>query len=192
MEPFVSTDDLGDFLRRELTGDLMAEMAVGSACETLRDMIGQDLVGVVDDAVTLDGPGTDALLLPQTPVHEVASVLQDGEEVDSETYYLNKVDGALYRKVGTWRRGRGRFEVTYTHGWNAYSASGSGGLASLPPLPRTLHILAVTLAARIYDQGLVKNEKVGTYSVIYSAESALSMTKGEIDIVAKYRRRSSM
>ncbi len=203
LEPFISIDDLAAYLRRDLTADVLAEMAIGSACETLRDMIGQDLAGVIDDIVIMDGTGTDTLLLPQVPVHDVTSVKLNGRVIPDTTYYLDKRDGALYRKSTfwpsfgglfsmLWLQGRGVYEVTYSHGWNAADASGSGGVADLPPIPRTLKILATTMAARIYDQGLVSQENVGTYRVIYSAESSLSLTKGEMAIIAKYRARSAM
>lgn len=195
MEPFITTADLGAYLRRDVTGDLMAELAVGSACETLRDMIGQDLDGKVDDVVTLDGSGTDALLLPQLPVAEVAAVylLTAGDPilVPAANYYLGD-DGVLYMRRGLrWLPGRGLYQVIYSHGWNTQAESGGSGsglnVSDLPALPRTLRILATTWAARIYDQGLVSQESVGGYQVIYSAESSLSLTKGELALVAKYR-----
>ncbi len=199
MEPFITTADLGGYLRQDLTGDLMAELAVGSACETLRDLLEQKMEGVVDDVVVIDGPGTDVLLLPELPAHDVVSVelltlpVGTSSTVPEDAYHFDAYTGELKMRHGLrWMRGRALYRVTYSHGWNTMNASGSGGgsgtdISDLPPLPRSLWILALTMAARIYDQGLVSQESVGGYQVIYSAESSLSLTRGEKNIVAKYR-----
>lgn len=199
--PFITTTQLGAFLRQDLTGDLLAEMAVDIACQEIRDACGQVLSAVVDDVAVLDGPGTDALILPEQPVTGVASVLLNttgsGDQVEilPTSYVVNLRRGAVYVRgtMGSWLRGRGLYTVTYSHGYGNPLASGSGddptpgsGDADWPTFPKTLVKLAILVAARFIQQGIVKAEAVNGVTVTYSSDDT-TLTPGELDIIAKYR-----
>jgi hypothetical protein len=189
MMPFVTTEQLAAYFHGsygDLTGDLLAELAIGSACDTLRSMCGQVFDAVADDVVTIPSAGTEALLLPELPAVGVSSVKLDGVEVSADAYYVDLHDGILYRTDGRrWTRGQGAYEVTYSHGYTSPAESGSGEDV-FSDVPLDLVGLALTMAARIYDQGLVSQESTGGYQVIYSAPEALGLSKREMDVVKKH------
>ena len=203
MEPFITIEELSAYVHRsDLTGDLKAEIAVGSACETLKDFLNQDMEATVDDVAIVTSAGTDSLLLPQLPVRNVSKVEVRASRpdivtqvVDPNSYWVDLRDGILWTRWpgAVWLRGNGMYQVTYSHGWsNPVHPSGdpaSGGVddATFEPVPRTLSVLALHLAARIYEQGLVKSETVGMYQSIYSVDETMGFSKNELNILAKYR-----
>lgn len=199
-EAWITTDDLGAYLRREIDpyNDILAQAAIDGACDRIRSETGQQIDGVVDDVVTLDGTGQDTLILPELPVVDVTSVQlwqPDGcppLDIDSDDWFARLgrrgqiVRRGSWSAYGIWLRGRGLYLVTYSHGYDTPGA-GLGSGVVFPALPGDLKTLAITLAARMYDQGLVSQETVGTaYQVIYSAASSLALTAGEMAIINKY------
>ncbi len=212
-DPFITTIDLGAYLRRDVEGELIAEIACEAACDFLRDMTGQQLDGVVDDTAEVAVErGNQVVLLPQIPVVAVDSVgivnARTGAvtplDVTKGDYLVDFVNGTLvmpFQAVGPVR-----YRVVYSHGFGApreFVTSGSGGLlwtdpvegsgsgedvVTFPVFPGTLRMLALQAAARIYDQGLVKQESTGGYQAIYSASDTLGFTRNEMNLLAKYRR----
>jgi hypothetical protein len=130
---------------------------------------------------TLDGTGTDALLLPQLPVSAAGTVTVDGETV---TDYVLNGNGILFRgsvsaegasySGATWPAGRQNVEVTCDYG---YASS---------DLPRDVRMVALSVAARIMVQGVAVEETVGQVRVKY-ASPALDLTNGERAVLRKYR-----
>lgn len=177
--PFISVPELAAFLHREIDpDDELAEMACDSGSEIVRDYCRQQFNFVEDDEVRLDGSGTDAIMLPELPIVDVTEVSVEGEALDTDQYILGDVNaGILYRLpvTSTWTEGRGNVMVTYSHG---YSISGPGNV------PSGVRIVAIYVAARIWDQGIVMNESVGGYSAGYS--DAL-LTPAEKQILARHR-----
>lgn len=168
--PFISRVDLGDYLGRDLTDDARALQAIDSACDMIRSATGQRIDRVENETILLDGNGTDTILLPELPVVSVSSVLVADQPY---TWWVLTSEGVLRTKNGRWwLPGRGIVAVTYTHGYDE--------------VPADLRMLALTLAARIYEQQLVKQESVGGYTATYSAEESLGFSKRERDIIAKY------
>jgi hypothetical protein len=171
--PFISEDDLGTYLGYELVED-KATLCVEGACDLVRNRTGQAFDEVKEETITLDGSGTDAVVLPQLPVTEVIAVTDD--ETELEDFRLTQA-GILQRTdAGVWTRGRGKVEVTYSYGYTAET------------VPREVRVLALTLAARLYQQGIVASETVGATSVTYSTDS-LTLTAGEKAILKRYRVR---
>lgn len=190
----VTTDDLSAYLRRDLTGDMMAEGACDAANQAVIDFLDYDPTAVVDDEVVLSGDGSDALLLPALPVHNVSLVQvrpfrDDGDPitVDPSFYWLDQRKGVLYtRPYGAkWLRGHGAYSVTFTHGWGTAASSGSGD-SVFPDIPRSIWRVALQVAARTFDQGLVKQETVGAVTTVYAAADPADLTKGERNVLAKY------
>lgn len=180
--PFISRADLGDFLHRagELDDDDLALVAVDSACEELRRLTGQNF-NEGETTVLLDGSNTRSLILPQAPVSEIASVKVNDELVDAGDYVVT--DGGVLRRVkvnGTalsswstgWPWGAMNVEVAYSHGFDE--------------VPRDLRMLALTLAGRIYEQGIVKQETVGGSTSTFSVDGPLDLTRTEERIVRRY------
>lgn len=174
MDPFVTTTDLGTYLGRDLSDDERAVIALHAASDIVRSEAGQDLTEAADDIVVLDGTGTDALLLPQLPVTAVSLVTIDDTPFTDYTLANN---GVLFCTAGSyWTKGRQNIAVTYDHGFTTAE------------FPRDLRMVALNLAARVYDQQIVSQESVGAYSVTFAVADAIGLSDNERRIVHKYRR----
>ena len=175
-EAFITRDDLGDRLGRDLSTSDKALQCVDAACDIVRTLAEQRFDLVADDVETLDGPGTDALVLPQLPVAEVSAVTVDGDAVDAGDYALTSEGVVVRTDGGKWTKGRQNIAVTYTHGY------------APDDMPRDVRMVALAIAGRLMrsDDVLYEtNEVVGTrYGGLPTDLSA-----GELRILAKYRRR---
>lgn len=179
-DPFITTSDLGDFLGRDVDADLGAVMACDAACDICRD-IAETQFNAGTSTVTLDGTGTDALVLPERPVSGVTAVTVGGV---AEPDFAFRPDGVLLRGSAggfprtTWPEGRQNVEVTYEHGYETAD------------FPRSVRMVAVAIAARISVQGLASSESLGDVSVTY-AGPAMDLTANEQRILQRYRRTRS-
>lgn len=179
--PFISRQDLSDWLGKDVTADDGALIAIDAACDVCRTTAEQEFNQVTGDTITLDGTGTDCLLLPELPVTAAGTVLVNGGTVND---YALGSNGRLIRMSGTagviygaspiWPMGRENVVVTYDHGY-----AGSA-------LPRDVRMVALSLAARLVVQGVATQESLGDVSVTY-AGPAMDLTKGEAAILRKYR-----
>lgn len=190
LDPFISRQDLSDFLGIDVTEDEGAVIAVDAACDMVRTVAGQSFNEVTDDEITLDGSGTEALVLPQFPTSSVKTVEVSGEAVTD--YVLDAGNGLLIRKVNTeeeseeseesaswslykWPLGRQNITVTYTHGYPAEE------------IPRDVRMVALMVASRLIAQGLAETETIGEVSVRYATKPT-ELSSGEKLILDKYRR----
>lgn len=186
-DPFISRDDLRDYLGRDVTADEGALIAIDAACDVVRTVAEQDFNQTIGATVTLDGSGTDALLLPQLPVSNAGTVLVNGTAV---TDYVLNGDGILYRRGSlsgqstyyadcavprVWPAGRQNVRVTYDHGYPDAE------------LPRSVRMVALALASRLIVQGVAVEESLGDARVRY-AGPAMDLTNGEQMILRKYRQ----
>jgi hypothetical protein len=171
--PFISRDDLGDYLRRDLLADDQALIAVDAACQICRDIAEQTFDLVSDETIKLSGSGTYAMLLPQLPVVSVDNVILDDETLEADQYFWDE-EGFLFRAshLDLWSVGVHNLEVTYTHGYEE--------------VPTSVRLVALALAARIYDQGIVQQETIGGYVILYG-ESEGGLTKLEKRILERHR-----
>lgn len=185
-DPFISVQDLEDYLGREVTADPGALIAVDAACDMCRT-VSEQTFNAGTATVTLDGTGTDALLLPQRPANTVGTVVVSGGTV---TDYVLKDNGVLVRKLpvtaaidywsevpyptAVWPAGRQNVEVTYTHGYASAD------------IPRDVAMVALAIASRLVVQGPASFETVGDSSVRYAVANT-DLTNGEKAILTKYR-----
>jgi hypothetical protein len=168
MAAFISKAELESFLGYAVDTD-KATLTVDAACDFIRNHTGQDFA-TGSQTVLLDGTGLDTVLLPQVPVGTVSSVKLNGEVV---TEYGISGSGMLLRTFpGVWTAGRQAVEVTYTYGYSE--------------VPAEINMLALTIAARIYVQGLVTVAQVGLTNTTFATD-ALSLTEGEKNILSRYR-----
>src|SRR5581483_2501444 len=147
-DPFISTDDLGNYLGRDVSADDGALIAVDAACNIIRDLTGQTFNGVTGDTVTLDGSGTDCLLLPQVPVTAAGTVTLGGVALTEGLDYVLADARKLIRTAGTswtttlygdltvWDLGRQNVTVTYDHGYAG-------------TVPSDVRMVALQVASRI-------------------------------------------
>jgi hypothetical protein len=156
MADFISVTELGDHLGRDLTADPGATLAVNFACDAVRTVAGQDFTAG-SSTVTLDGSGTDALLLPERPVSRVRSVTVAGTAV---TDFSLRSDGTIVRPYpAVWTAGRQNVVIRYEHG------------VSRTKVPPAVRMVALALAARFVVQGPAAAETVGEETVRYSGEA---------------------
>ena len=186
LSPFISRDDLSDILGRDVTADDGALIAVDAACDMVRSLAEQDFNEEIGDQITLDGTGTDALVLPQLPVNNVGTVnlIDSTGGTTAVTDFVVKDNGVLVRKRGSattawwpsvWPLGRQNVQVTYDHGY---------GTADLP---RDVRMVALSIASRLIVQGVASFEQMGQQQVRYGVNST-DLTSGEKAIIAKYRQ----
>jgi len=186
-DPFISQQDLSDYLGRDVTEDEGALAAVDAACEMCRTIAGQTFNQVFGDSLTLDGAGTDALVLPEFPATAAGTATVAGTAVTD--YKLDTENGILLRTAGTaevetaewcttarrWPRGRQNITVTYDHGY------------ADEDLPRDVRMVALSVASRLIVQGVAAEERIGDDQVKYGT-NATDFTAGEKLLLGKYRR----
>lgn len=189
-DPFISRQDLTDYLGRDLTTDDGALIAVDSACEIVRTLTEQDFNSVTE-TIKLDGTGTDTILLPQVPVTAAGTVVVNGGTLDNNEYVANERGHLVRIHSGTdgtatwstwaqtssptayWPYGRENVEVTYTHGYSG-------------TVPADVRVVALMIASRLVVQGLKVQEQRGQASNRYAVAST-DLTAGEKAILRKYR-----
>lgn len=174
--PFISVADLSDFIGRDLSADPGAIVAVDSACEMCRAVSGQQFNRGTSTTL-LDGSGTDMVLLKQLPVNAVSSVSVAGAAVTD--YRVDTARGALLRgatgswPTPVWPYGRDNVQVVYDHGFD------------VADLPRSVSMVALSIAARLVIQGPAAQEGIGNVSIRYALAST-DLTVGERLILGRY------
>src|SRR5689334_15369184 len=93
-DPFISAQDIVDYLGRGNTSDPGMLIALDAACDTVRTFAEQDFNQVIGGTVVLDGTGTDALVLPGRPVSAAGTVSVNGTAI---TDYMLSGNGLLFR-----------------------------------------------------------------------------------------------
>lgn len=180
--PFISRDDLTDYLGRDVTNDDGAIIACDAACDAIRTLTEQE-INRATSTITLNGTGTDALVLPQFPVNSAGTVVVSGGTV---TDWALSDDGILFRKAATngdastpnlvWPAGRQNVTVTYDHGYDDND------------IPRDLRFCALSFASRVITQGPALREQSGQQAVTYAVAST-DFTNGELIILRKFKKR---
>lgn len=185
--PFISNDDLTDYLGMTLIVD-KANIALDAACDSVKKIVGQSLDFVADDVAVLDSEGGEVLLLPELPAYSITSLVGPGGIALTEgTHFHFDIEmGAIQtsKQGSVFLKGRKNYTVTYSHGYVS-----DPDVVGLPPnvltWPSALRIVALQLAARIYDQGIVSSESVGGVSMSYAAPEAIVLTDRERSLLER-------
>lgn len=169
---FIDTHDLAEYLGVEVTElGWLGEFAIRVASEAVEGVLDHAVGLVEDDEVTLDGTGTDALLLGELPVVEVTAVFVDEVELELSDFSLAR-GGIIYRTFpSVWTRGRLNIVVTYTHGW-----AGIGDTDG-DQVPMDIREAALDYAREVFQAGSVPptgiaSETLGAYSYTVDTASA--------------------
>jgi hypothetical protein len=179
--PFISAQDLVDYLGRSPTAgtaDPGLLIAVDAACDTVRTIAEQNFNQVIGATFTLDGTGTDAIMLPQLPVTAAGTVTVNGGTI---TDYTLNGNGIIFRGTAgcdprpVWPSGRQNVQVTADVGY------------ADADLPRDVRMVALSLASRLVVQGVAQQESVGEVSLNYGMH-ATDLTTNELRILRKYRQ----
>lgn len=196
MEPFISADDLAAYLETEIDAEaLLTSIALDSACQTIRDYLGQDINLRRAHSENYDGTGFGALVLHQLPVIEVLQVFENDTELTVGTDYIVGDGGIIYRRgVGLpwwthgWCMGRQNITVVYDHGWAIDESdvveSGSGDDPAVDRVPSDIRMVALELASRVLRSsvaaqtaGIVTSETIGDFSQTFDASSVALATQ---------------
>lgn len=189
--PFISRQDLTDYLGRDVTTDDGALACVDAACDACRTIAEQTFNrGTTTD--TFDGTGTDALLLPELPINSVSTVAVSDSSAPpvwttagTADYTLNG-NGVLLATdtAGTslfgavWPARRQNIRVTYDHGYTVGTAG---------DVPADVRMVALSIASRLLIQGPSVFEVIGENQVRYGL-NASDYSAGELRILRKYRQ----
>lgn len=196
MPDFCAVSDVENLLQITIAGDddkeAACEQAIERASEAIRNYTCQQIDYVADEAIVLDvwAPRWN-LVLPELPVEDVDSVVEDGttlEEGDDEDYVLAQY-GQLIRRGRRWKVGPQIVTVVYTHGYET--------------IPEDIADVCTALAARRYQLGLqtaemegvpVESKSIGDFSVSYAVGSgginvgaAGDLLRAEKERLDKYR-----
>ncbi len=196
---FCEIADLAAFLQIEIADDSAAALAaIDEATAAIQGWCNQIIEQVEDDEYTFDTEsGRTKLFLPELPVTEVSSVVENDEELDVDDDYKLGNNGVLHRMNGPWYAGVQSVVVTYTHGYEE--------------IPQTIVDICTRAASRRYQAGLkaaalegipgVSAQTLGDYSVQYGSEqsggsgsggtlgasAAPVLLQSEKELLARYR-----
>lgn len=198
MADFALMADIEAFLQIDISSDpvkvVSAEAALRDASAAIRNYTKQFLELVEDDEITLDSRGGPRIYLPENPVVEVSSVIEDGETLtDQDDYKLGQF-GILHRIGKRWKTGIQIIEIIYSHGYAT--------------IPDDILSVCVRAASRFYQAGLksesdsgvpgIASKSLGDFSVSYSGDSSSNdglmgasgarfLLLSEKDILNRYR-----
>lgn len=167
MDRLATADELADFLDDATIPATRAELMLDLVSGLVRAELGQALHPVVDDVVRVHGTGTELLTLPEVPVGEVASIVEDPDgaatELTSGVDFDWSPDGLLFRLSGTWRRRYRWYEITYSHGYDE--------------IPDGIKAVVLRVAARgvVNPEGLA-TEQVQSAGVGYAFDDSRMLT----------------
>jgi hypothetical protein len=202
MANFATIPDIEAFLQVEISTAAQiaaAERALVEATAAIRNYCHQYLERVEGDEITLDSPGGVRLFLPELPVIEVSSVVEDGEDLAVDDDYKLGQHGILHRIGRTWAAGIQIVTIIYSHGYEQ--------------IPDDIVAVATRAASRGYQAGLrtaedaavvgVQSKSLGDFAVSYGSEQGGGASEGvmgasaarmllmsEKDMLDKYRIKS--
>lgn len=176
MADFCTIADLVALLQIEIEYDnVSAQRAITEATAAIRNYCHQTIELVEDDEWTFDvRPARWNLLLPELPVVEVSSVVEDDETLDDGDDYKLANFGQLVRVGRRWAAGIQIVTVTYTHGYAT--------------IPDDVVGVCTRAAARAYQAGLksvdslgvpgVTAKALGDFSVSFTSEAGGGVGEG--------------
>jgi len=196
MGDFCAIADVSDFLQIEISdADKVAscQRAITEATAAIRNYCRQYIELVEDDEHTFDvRPARWNLLLPEVPVVEVSSVVEDGETLTADDDYQVDNSGQIWRVSRRWTAGIQIVVVTYTHGYET--------------IPDDVIGVCTRAASRAYQAGLkaedaagvpgIASKALGDFSVSFTgdgaegvmgASAARMLLLSEKDVLDKYR-----
>ncbi len=168
MAAFATIADLQTYNRADIDAAAFgaAEAALEAATAQIQAYTGQTLFLVEGDTISAV-PRSGRIFLPQLPVVEVTSVLDD--EGDAVSDWELFPAGVLHLSTAT-----SLMTVTYSHGYAT--------------IPHGVRAACVQLAAGLFGQesGVVRSESIGSYSVTYEVGTVAASAAWQA-LVSPYR-----
>lgn len=202
---FCEITDIENLLQIDIAADDGSCLrAIEEATAAIQNYCNQEIEEIEGDEITLDiWEPRYTLLLPELPIQEIDSVIEDGDILvagDDEDYVLGQY-GQLIRRGRKWKTGPQIVTITYTHGYAT--------------LPDDIVAICTRAAARTYQAGLrsseaegvpgVSSKTLGDFSVSYYVSGAgggvgegvmgvsgsRMLLLSEKDMLNKYRHRGA-
>lgn len=173
---FCTVTEVADFLQITIASDNASALrAIREATSAIQDYCRQQVGLVEDDEIAFDvSERRTQLLLPETPVTEIAEVVENGVALTVGDDYKLGSYGILYRVGRFWYPGIQTVVVTYSHGYAA--------------IPEIVASICTRAAGRAYQSGLrsaalsgiagVSGQTLGDYSVTLSGEQGGGNSEG--------------
>lgn len=171
MVQFATEADLEALLQVAIpeSASASAVRAIEGASAAIQGYCHQSLAYVADDVVTLTAePFNRLLMLPELPVIDVTSVVEDGTTLVVSDDFAWYVNGLLYRKNRHWNSDFRNVVVTYSHGYQT--------------IPVAVREVCARSAARAYQAGLraaasgavpgIQSQQIPDYTVQYAADTS--------------------
>ena len=177
---FCTLIDMKRLLQIEIPAEKIesAERAISVSTAAIQNYCEQELQISVDDTATFDGTRRTKLILPQIPVVNVTSVVEDDDTLTVTDDYILGANGYLHRISAYWAIGIQNITVTFTHGYRIPD----DGLLVGSLLPNDVIDVCTRASVRIYQAGLraasvsgvpgVAALSLGDYSVNYGSEQS--------------------
>ncbi|MEV7867480.1 mobile element protein [Streptomyces sp. NPDC088124] len=155
--------------------------ALRAASRRFRGQVRHPVTLVENDAVVLDGTGSESLLLPVWPTTAVASVRLDDVLLTEGTHY-DWSEAGILRRLGCWWPDRLRcLAVVYSHGF-----------APMPDVPGDIQEVVLERAETGFTLlAGVQSKAVGGQSVTFGAQAATGATEAWTQAVNRYKIRTS-
>lgn len=148
--------------------------ALRAASRRFRGAVRHPVNLTAGDTVTLDGRGSESILLPTAPVVSVTSLLLDGEELADGAGFAWSEDGFIRRLCGYWPDRLRCITVTYDHGF--------------AEIPDDIQEVVIDQARSMYRvQPGVQTIQAGGESITYGAQAAVGVTAQWSAVVEKYQ-----
>lgn len=145
-----------------------------AATQAIRDYCGWHVAPVITATLTLDGTGTDTVLLPSRRVVDIESVKLDGTDLEAEGFEWSS-DGLLRRRRGCWPERYRSLEVILRHGFEDMTA-----LADV--------VASIVARVKIDPTGALASQRAGTQSVGFtSGATGGGLMQSEKERLAPYR-----
>lgn len=184
MADFCTVDDVSELLQLDIAdADQIAscQRAITAATAEIRNYCKQYLELVEDDEYTFDvRPARWNLLLPELPVVELGTVIEDGETLTEDDDYQLGLYGQLWRVGQRWKAGVQIVTVTYSHGYST--------------IPDDIIDVCTRAAARAFQAGLksadaegipgIASKALGDFSVSFTGESGGGVGEGVMGVSA--------
>ncbi len=157
--------------------DALLEVLLDSCTAAAEKYLGRYIVAreISQEPHDFDGLKTKYLQLEQYPLTSISEILQDGIEVPSDAYRCDKYNGIIKKSVG-WR---GIVLATYVGGLAQDTAS----------VPKNIQLAIwqwISDILQVQENGSVKNETLGDYSVSYYDERPVPLSVASL--LEGYRR----
>lgn len=148
--------------------------ALAAASSRFRGAVRHRVSFTVDDVITVDGNGSQTVLLPAAPVTAVSELLLDDVELIEGTDFNWSADGYVRRLGGCWPDRLRCLQVTYSHGYDE--------------VPEEISEAVIDRARLLYAvKAGVQNMQVGGITVGFGQQSAMGVSQQWTDVVDRYR-----